>query len=92
MVKIKLTHPAFPHTLNYIMQSFTDTSESHTKKFKVIMTILNKLETNDVSSTQSNAVVSRICIELDKLKSEHLVDICSFCLECIQKGNVTQMR
>lgn len=71
------------------MLSFTDSLESHNKRLKIIMTILAKLETNDV---QSNAIVSRICMELEKLKTEHLVDICSFSLESIQNGNVTHMR
>lgn len=92
MVKAKLALPAFIHTLNYLMQSFTDSLESHDKRLKVIMTILAMLESNDVHGTPSDAIVSRICIELDKLKTEHLVDISSFCLESIQKGNVTHMR
>lgn len=92
MIKTKLPLPTFVNTLNYLMQSFTDSLESHKKRLGIITTILTKLEIIDVSSTQCNAIVSRICMELEKLKTEHLVDICSFCLESIQKGSVTHMR
>lgn len=92
MVETKINSLNFAHILNYLMQSFTNTQESHTKRLKVIMALLKKLETNDGRSSQNNTILSRLCIELSKLKTQHLVEISNFCIELIQKGAVTQMR
>lgn len=92
MVKVKMYHSTFPHTLNYLMQSFKDSDESDDKRFKVVAAVLKEFETGDIPSSQSSILLSRICVELVKFKTEHLVNICSICVEAIQKGTITNMR
>lgn len=92
MVEIKINNPHFPNTLNYLMQSFVDTDASHSKRIQVIKVLLSKVENNEGRSSQNNAIVSRIQVELPKLKTQHLVEICNLCMAYIQKGSVTEMR
>lgn len=91
MVKKKLYHSTFPHTFNYLMQSFEDTEDAHEKRFRVVTQIVRELENGDMVYSQSSVLLSRICMDLMKFKSAHLISVCSICIESIQKGNVTNM-
>lgn len=92
MVKQKLYHPTFPHTFNYLMRSFQDQEESHEKRFQVVWAILQEFETGDMQCSQNSVLLSRICMELMKFKTEHLLRLCSLCVGLIQKGNATNIR
>lgn len=91
MVKSKLYHSTFAHTFNYLMQAFQDSDESQEKRYKIVVAVLKELESGDMQCSQSSVLLSRICMELMKFKTEHLVHICSLCIESIQKGNTANM-
>lgn len=74
------------------MQSFQDDDESHDKRFEIVTAVLKEIETGDMQCSQISVLLSRICMELMKFKTEHLVRICSLCIEFIQKGNGTNLR
>ncbi|GLV41723.1 Fanconi anemia complementation group I [Carabus blaptoides fortunei] len=75
-------------TWNYLLQSFTDSSESHNKRYTISVAVLQLIEEGVVSNAQSNAIVTRLRLELPKFKSHHLIEICNSCIEKIQRGNV----
>ncbi|KAF2901837.1 hypothetical protein ILUMI_04348 [Ignelater luminosus] len=87
----RINNPNFVHTWNYIMQAFTDSSESHRKRFKLVSALLQELEKGLLPSSQSSRLITRTCVELPKFKSQHLISLCNYCIECIQKGKVTEM-
>lgn len=57
----------------------------------MVQAALKGLEENDVTSSGSSAIINRLCIELPKFKSEHLAELCTICLECIQSKKTTKM-
>ncbi|KAF5276046.1 hypothetical protein FQA39_LY00842 [Lamprigera yunnana] len=83
--------PNFKNVWDYLMQSFTDSRECHNKRFEIVTNLLHELEKGLCTSSNCNNLLTRLCIEFPKFKSEHLIEICSFCIECIQKGNVSEM-
>lgn len=87
----RINNPNFVHTWNYIMQAFTDSPDSHRKRFKVVFALLQELENGLLRSSQSSRLITRTCVELPKFKPSHLISLCNFCIECIQKGKVTEM-
>ncbi|KAK4882809.1 hypothetical protein RN001_006128 [Aquatica leii] len=81
----------FSYVWYYLMQAFTDSSDSHKKRFQVVSTLLHELEKGLLSTSQCNEILTRLCPELPKFKPEHVIQICNFCIECIQKGTVSEM-
>lgn len=77
---------------DYLLEAFTDSPQSHDKRFKVVMSVLKALETSDISTTNCQRIVQKLGVKLSKFKVEHLVEMCDFCLESIQKPGVSQMR
>ncbi|KAK5650021.1 hypothetical protein RI129_001050 [Pyrocoelia pectoralis] len=90
-VKQEYSSPNFIHVWGYIIQSFSDTSECHRKRYEVVSTLLHELEKGVLTSSQCNSIITPLCIEFPKFKPSHLIRICSFCMECIQKGTVSEM-
>ncbi|XP_018565780.1 Fanconi anemia group I protein [Anoplophora glabripennis] len=91
LVKRKINNACFIDTWTYILQSFTNNTKCHNKRYKMIQATLKELEENNVTNTSSNAIINRLCIELPKFKSEHLAELCTFCLECIQLRKTIKM-
>lgn len=92
LVQTRITNSNFTYTWNYVLQGFTETSLCHEKRFEVVMKVLKELEKNEFSSAHSNTIIRRICMDLVKFKSEHLLKLCDFCLECLQSQRASQMR
>ncbi|KAJ8983001.1 hypothetical protein NQ317_014296 [Molorchus minor] len=83
IIKTKVNSADFTYSWNYILQSFTDSADCHSKRFKMVLTLLN-IEENDMPAIRRNTLINRLCIELMKFKSRHLADLCNYCLERIQ--------
>lgn len=75
-------------TWNYLLQSFTESTESHNKRYAISIAVLQLIDEAVISNTQSNAIVTRLRLELPKFKSHHLIEICNSCIEKIQRGYV----
>ncbi|XP_018318528.1 Fanconi anemia group I protein [Agrilus planipennis] len=90
-IKNRLYSSNFPLFWDYLLQSFTYSSESHRKRIEIILIALKELEQNYSSTSISSQLVTRICTELPKFKSEDLMKLCQFCIECIQKGTATDL-
>uniref|UniRef100_A0A1Y1K0T8 Fanconi anemia group I protein n=1 Tax=Photinus pyralis TaxID=7054 RepID=A0A1Y1K0T8_PHOPY len=87
----KYNSPNFNYIWDYLMQSFTSSPECHRKRFEIVSTLLHELEKGLITSSQCNSIITRLCVEFPKFKPLHLIRLCSFCLECIQKGTVSEM-
>nr|XP_022920063.1 Fanconi anemia group I protein-like [Onthophagus taurus] len=90
LVKIKINHPDFESLWTYLLRTYKEDENSHGDRFKMVLCCLESLQSQDVSSTTSEAVISRLCLELFNFHSNHLVDLCRLCLEFIQKGGVNE--
>ncbi|KAF5299517.1 hypothetical protein FQR65_LT01100 [Abscondita terminalis] len=91
LIILKYSSSNFVYVWDYLMQSFTDSNESHKKRFQVVSNLLHELEKGLISTSLSNSILTRLCVELPKFKPEHLIQICNFCIECIQKGTISEM-
>lgn len=90
VIKRTLPNSAFPKLWDSLLKAFQDTSNCHQKRIKVVLTTLEELDNqHSVSSDLCSKLIQRLCMDLVKLRTEHLVDICNFCLNSIQsKQNV----
>ncbi|KAG5900127.1 hypothetical protein JTB14_012800 [Gonioctena quinquepunctata] len=91
LINQKINCANFTETWNYILKSFSDSSESHDKRLISVLYVLKEIENKDLPPSRINSVVNRLSLELIKFKSEHLAKLCCFCLECIQSKRTTKM-
>lgn len=92
IIKQRVTNSNFVSFWNYLMLSFDDSNESHNKRYSVVMICLHDLENHNMSSLHCNAIITRLCLEFPKFKPVHLINLCSFCIKCIQTGNMNKTR
>ncbi|KAJ8921771.1 hypothetical protein NQ315_008396 [Exocentrus adspersus] len=91
LIKSKVNSPCFTNTWMYVLHSFTNSTECHSKRRKLVQVLLKELEDNDIPISYCNSLINHLCIELPKFKSEHVAELCMFCLECIQTKKTTRM-
>ncbi|EEZ98882.2 Fanconi anemia group I protein homolog-like Protein [Tribolium castaneum] len=91
VIRTRLTNSNFTYTWNYILEGLAESPNSHNKRYGVVLSVIEELDRSEVSSFHSNAITSRICTELAKFQTEHLLKLCDFCVESLQSGRVSQM-
>lgn len=85
LVKTSISSSVFSRIWDYLLKAFQDSSKCHQKRIKIILTVLNELEEREYFSSQlSSILVQRLCMDLIKFKTDHLVELCNFCLSSIQ--------
>ncbi|XP_067004325.2 Fanconi anemia group I protein [Anabrus simplex] len=87
----KISIPDGTQLLHYVFAGLSDSGPSQMKRLKIIEQVLKELQNRELSIGQLNALVSRICIEVDNLSSVHLVRLTEWCIDNIQKGEGHQM-
>lgn len=74
--------------LNYLLIGIKTNSEtSNNKRFAVIMAMLNEINKVEVTSKQLFDLVTRTFIELPKLKTSELIQLCEYCIDSIRLGD-----
>ncbi|CAH0559213.1 unnamed protein product [Brassicogethes aeneus] len=89
LVKNKVKTFNFNYTWNYLLQGLAGANEE--KRFKLALCLLNEIEQNDIPSNLSNTLINRLCMDINKFKSEHLAELCNFCKNSIQSKNTLHM-
>ncbi|XP_066260512.1 Fanconi anemia group I protein homolog [Euwallacea similis] len=79
----------FPRFWDLILKAFQNSPNAHEKRFKLILVVLRELDCREcLPSDLRSTIVQRLCMDLLKLKTEHLVDLCNICLNSLQDINV----
>lgn len=58
-----------------------------TKRFSVIMAVLDQLNKVEVPSKQTYDLITRLYIELPKLKSSELIKLAEYCIDSLRNGD-----
>lgn len=70
---------------NFMLNGLHSNSErTASKRFHLILSVLNELYKKNVPQKQCFDIVTRLFIELPKLTSEELVDLCQHCIESLK--------
>ncbi|KAF7283340.1 hypothetical protein GWI33_000852 [Rhynchophorus ferrugineus] len=86
MIKTKFNSSDFNTILNYILQSCN--GNCHDKRSSIVMSVLDEIKKREVFSSQKcSAMVQRICMDLNKFPTDHLVSLCNYCLTLLQTNN-----
>ncbi|KAH1013955.1 hypothetical protein HUJ04_002869 [Dendroctonus ponderosae] len=90
LIKSTLSSSTFLQIWDYLLKAFQTGSVNQEKQIKVVLTALRELEYKECfSSHLSSNLVQRLCMDLTKFKTEHLAEICMFCLESIQSKKIS---
>lgn len=65
----------------------SNTETMATKRFGVIMAVLNEINQVEVTSKQCFDLVTRIFIELPKLRVPELIEMCEYCVDSLRIGD-----
>lgn len=83
LIKTKFNSSEFNTTLNYILQSCN--GNSHDIRLSIVMSVLDEIKKREVFSSQiCSALVQRVCMDLNKFPTDHLVELCNYCLTLLQ--------
>lgn len=92
LTKTKFRSSNFPKLWHYILQSFTESTASHKKRFAATKSILREITNTDMSTAHTSSIIQYLCADLHKFRTGDLVALCEFCVEFIQKGDCSKMR
>lgn len=57
------------------------------KRFKVMIAVLNEMNKIELTSKQSFDLITRTFIELPKLRTSELIDLCEYCMDSLRMGD-----
>lgn len=66
------------------MKGFTDTEESKAKRFLVVDYILKCCNREELNMRSTLDLITRICVDLDSFKNEHIVQLTESCLDSMR--------
>ncbi|KAJ9598017.1 hypothetical protein L9F63_026879 [Diploptera punctata] len=90
LITSKICHLDAPQLLNYIYQGIPKNDNMNEKRFKTTERVLKEMQSNKLQNMQVNAIISRLALEVEKLNSAHIVQLCEYCINYIQQDNGEQ--
>ncbi|XP_049848207.1 Fanconi anemia group I protein-like [Schistocerca gregaria] len=74
-----------PEILTFLFQATHYGGASEITSFRVCKQVLQQLQTQDISTIQTNALLTLLIIEFEHLESKELMKLTEWCTECIQQ-------
>lgn len=73
---------------NFLLGGFKSNSDAATtKRFTVIMAVLNQINKFEVTAKQCFELITRLFIELPKLSGAQLIELSQYCVESLRTGD-----
>ena len=72
---------------NFLLIGFQNNGQSATKRFEIIMAVLQEINKVEVNTKQSLDLITRLFVELPKMSNAQLVDLTEYCIDSIRTGD-----
>ncbi|GJQ77090.1 FANCI [Trypoxylus dichotomus] len=89
LIKKRVNYADFSAFWNYLLQAL-DTERSQDKRYELVTTCINEIKDRNINTPHTNSVITRLCMELPKFSTRHLMSLCLLCMQFIQQGDVTE--
>lgn len=73
---------------NFLLNGCESNSEAMAnKRFGIVMAVLNEMNQVEISSKQCFDLITRLFIELPKLRVSELIKVCEYCVDSLRMGD-----
>lgn len=92
LIERQFSDPLFISLWNYLLYAFDGSEESCRKYYELSIYALHQLDNVHIPNLHMKNIIAELSKVLPKFKTNYLLKLASFCIQCIQVGNIINMR